>query len=128
MSGETTMQAKAANAWGDAMPDWIGELADAAEKLGLNACAKRLGYSPSVVSQAIAAKYAGDLTRVETKVRGALMGETVTCPVLGEIGRNQCLDWQGKPRAVTNAVRTRVYRACRSGCPHSRLKPEGGTC
>ena len=124
MSGELTMQDKATAAWGDAMPDWIGELADTAGRLGLNACAKKLGYSPSVVSQAIAAKYAGDLTKVETKVRGALMGETVDCPVLGAIGRDRCLDWQGKPRAVTNALRSQVYRACRSGCPHSRLKRE----
>jgi hypothetical protein len=117
-----TMQDKAANAWGGTAPDWVGELAAMAQTQGLNACASRLGYSPAVISQTIGNKYGGDLSKVEDKVRGALMGATVACPILGEIGRDNCLDWQRKPRAVTNAIRTRVYRACRSGCPHSKLK------
>ncbi len=117
-----SMQDKAAHAWGGTAPDWVGELAAMAQVQGLNACASRLGYSPAVISQTIGNKYRGDLSKVEDKVRGALMGATVVCPVLGEIGRDACLTWQGKPRAVTNAIRTRVYRACRSGCAHSRLK------
>lgn len=119
-----TMQEKAERAWGT-VPDWVGELAELAERHGLNACASRLGYSPAVISQTIGNKYRGDLTKLEDKVRGALMGATVHCPVLGEIGRDVCLSWQGKERATTNAMRARLYRACRDGCPHSRLKGGG---
>ncbi|MBD8890921.1 transcriptional regulator [Roseibium litorale] len=117
-----SMREKTAVAWGAAVPDWVSELAEMAELQGLNACAARLGYSPAVISQTLGNKYRGDMTKVEDKVRGALMGATVRCPVLGEIGRDTCLNWQGKPRAVTNAIRTQVYHACRKNCPHSRLK------
>jgi len=117
-----TMQQKASSAWNDQVPEWVSELASLADREGLNACARRLGYSAAVISQTISAKYPGDLSKVEDKVRGALMGSVVDCPVLGEIGRDTCLSWQKKPRAVTNAMRTKLHRACRSGCPHSRLK------
>ncbi|ADZ70092.1 hypothetical protein [Polymorphum gilvum] len=117
-----TMTEKARAAWGPALPDWVRELAELATRSGLNACARRLGYSSTTISQVISAKYPGDLERLEETVRGALMGKTVGCPVLGEIGLDACLAWQAKPRAVTNAIRSRVYRACRSNCPHSRLK------
>lgn len=128
MTAPVSMIEKAQMAWGETLPDWISELARLAAGHGLNACAERLGYSAAVVSQAIANKYPGDMKKLEGKVRGALMGETVTCPVLGEIGRDACLDWQAKPRAHTNAVRTRVYRACRGGCPHSRLPQRSRPC
>ncbi|QFT70717.1 hypothetical protein FIU93_28290 [Labrenzia sp. THAF35] len=120
-----SMQQKAANAWADGVPDWVAELAIMAECEGLNACASRLGYSPAVISQTISNKYRGDLSKLEDKVRGALMGVTVDCPVLGKIGRHICLDWQAKPRAVTNSTRSKLYRACRNRCPHSRLKGGG---
>jgi uncharacterized protein involved in cysteine biosynthesis len=122
MNALLPMADKAQAAWGENMPDWIGELASLADTESVTACARRIGYSPAVISQTIGNKYRGDLTKVEDKVRGALMGLTVSCPVLGSIGRHVCLDWQAKPRAITNSTRTRVYRACRSGCPHSRLK------
>ncbi|WP_298815431.1 hypothetical protein [uncultured Roseibium sp.] len=41
------------------------------------------------------------------------------------IRRDRCLNWQTKPRAITNATRTKMYHACRNGCPHSRLKGGG---
>lgn len=119
-----TMQQKAAQAWGT-VPDWIAELAELAETQGLNACASRLGYSAAVISQTLSNTYRGNLSNVEGKVRGALMGATVDCPVLGQIGRDVCLSWQAKERATTNAMRARLYRACRDGCPHSRLKGGG---
>ncbi|MBD8890174.1 transcriptional regulator [Roseibium litorale] len=115
------MAAKAEDAW-TIVPDWVSELALMADAKGLASAAGRIGYSTAVVSQVIGAKYPGDLTKVEDKVRGALMGLTVICPVLGEIGRDYCLSQQAKPFAATNSTRTRVYRACRSGCLHSGLK------
>jgi lambda repressor-like predicted transcriptional regulator len=124
MNLEPTMLDKAQAAWGPEMPDWVRELAGLASRTSLNAAAKRLGYSPATLSQTLANKYPGDLERLAATVRGALMGERVVCPVLGTIGRDACLAWQSKPRAVTNAVRTRVFRACRSGCPNSRLRSQ----
>lgn len=122
MTSNLTMMEKANFAWNGTPPDWVSELAQMANSKGLNSVAQRLGYSAAVISQTIGNKYPGDLSKVEDKVRGALMGEKVTCPVLGAIGRDQCLNSQSLPRAVTNSIRTRLYRACRNNCPHSRLK------
>jgi hypothetical protein len=113
---------KAAAAWPAPLPDWLAELAATLDAKGLRVTAKIIGYSASALSQAISDTYRGDIERVAEKVRGALMGFEVECPVLGAIGRHQCLDNQKLPFAVTNAVRTRLYHACRRGCPHSRIR------
>lgn len=112
---------KARAAYGD-VPDWVEELAAEATATSLKAAAKRIGYSDAVLSHVFSGSYSGDLARVEEKVRGALMGVTVMCPVLGEIGRDHCLDQQKMPFSATSSIRSKLYRACRSGCPHSRIK------
>lgn len=122
MNRQLTMLEKTRLAWNGAPPEWVEELALLANKEGLNGCARRLKYSGAVISQTLGNKYGGDLDRLEATVRGALMQETVHCPVLGDIGRDICLQHQKAKRAYTNSVRTRLYKACRSGCPHSRLK------
>jgi hypothetical protein len=119
---KTDFVAKARAAYGDALPDWVEELAVEATNTSQVLAAKKIGYSSSLLSHVFAATYSGDIGRVEAKVRGALMGATVICPILGEIGRNVCLDEQKKPRSATSSVRSKLYRACRSGCPHSRIK------
>jgi hypothetical protein len=119
-----SMVDKADVAWGSA-PDWVRELAGLADREGLSGAGARISYSPATTSQVINRKYRGDLSRVEERVRGALMGLTVDCPVLGDLSRDQCLDWQGKPYAPTSAHRVRMYRACHAGCPHSRVKGGG---
>lgn len=121
-SPKTDFVAKAHAAWNGNAPAWVEEVARAATATSQVAVAKRIGVSVSLVSYLLANKYVGDLERVEARVRGALMNEIVACDALGEIGRDQCLDEQAKPFAATSSLRTRVYRACRAGCPHSRLK------
>lgn len=113
---------KATTAWGPTMPDEVRELALYVDRNTGAAAAKAIGYSPAVVSNMLAARYPGDLDAVFAKIRGALMGEVVICPVLGEVGRHRCLSEQRMPFATSNSARARVYRACRSGCPHSRIK------
>ena len=121
---DLTMLEKARAAWGDETPDWIEELARLADELGLKSAGKRIGYSASTVSEVLRGVFRGSIQRVEQKVRGALMGVVVECPMLGEIGRDQCLDWQKRKFAATNAMRMQVYHACRSGCRNARL--DGG--
>lgn len=120
-TADRTMAEKACLAWGSP-PDWVAELAALADREGLRGAEKRIGYSASCISTVINKRYRGDMARVEESVRGALMGHVVGCPALGEIGRDQCLAWQKKPFAATSSIRAAVYRACRSGCPHSALK------
>lgn len=113
--------ARAHEGWGDTPPDWIIELAKAAMETNQRVTGDKIGYSSSVVSQAISRTYAGDIDRVEEKVRGALMKQKVSCPILVEVARDTCLNWQKKPIAGTSSLRMKMYRACRSGCPNSRL-------
>lgn len=104
-------------------PDWIAALRTECARSTQAAVARRLGYSPTVVNQALRGGYAGDVERLREVVEGALMGRTVDCPVIGDLPRDRCLDHQIRPFAATNPLRTALYRACRSGCPHSRLEP-----
>ncbi|MCR5855963.1 transcriptional regulator [Mesorhizobium sp. J428] len=117
---------KAAAAWGTLLPEWVAELARLADREGLSGAGRHIGYSASAVSTVIANKYRGDMGSVAGKVRGAVMSETVNCPVLGEIGRDRCLDWQKKPFAATSSHRVQMFKACRGGCPNARQKPDGG--
>ena len=79
----------------------------------------------AVVSSALLGNYKGSLRKLEAKVRGAFMGAVVDCPVLGEIERDRCETEQGRKFFGTSANRARLYRACRGGCPNSRLKGGG---
>ncbi|WDR00721.1 transcriptional regulator [Devosia sp. J2-20] len=116
---------KATEAFDGNPPEWIVALAARADLTGLDGAAEAIGYSGSLVSTVLRNIYKGDVGRVEEKVRGALLGLTVDCPVIGEMSRHTCLDWQGKPKAATSALRMRMYHACRNNCPHFR--PKGGT-
>lgn len=116
--------AKARGAWGAALPAWVIALAEHCNRTSATSAAKKLGYSTAVVSHVIANTYAGDLGRVAEKAKGAFMGATVRCPVLGDIRRDRCLDEQQKKFTGSSSIRSKLYRACRSGCPHSLLKQE----
>lgn len=119
---DRTFMQKAADAWGD-VTDWMFELASMADRDGLKSTASAIGYSPAVVSFVLNNKYGkGDIGAVEQRVRGAMMGLKVECPILGEIGRDRCLQEQQEPFRATSAFRAQIFHECRSGCPHARLK------
>lgn len=116
-----TARARAREAWGEALPDWVDVLAEECDLRSARVVAKRIGYSDAVVSAVLGCKYRGDLGKVEAKVRGALMGEIVHCPVLDEITKDRCIAEQGRKFAATSSTRAKLFRACRAGCEHSRL-------
>ncbi len=99
------------------IPPWVLALAEACDKTSQGKVAKRLGVSAAVVNQVLGDSYKGRLDRVETRVRGELMRETVLCPVLGEISKRDCLDHQGRKFHATNRLRVQLFRACRT-CPN----------
>lgn len=113
--------AKAQAAWGDRLPDWVAALARECDRTSQNLAAKRVDYSSTAVSQVINGKYSGDLTAIEQAVRGVLMAATVECPVVGALASDACLNHQRAPWSPHNPQRIAFYRACRQGCPHSRL-------
>ncbi|MBK5949029.1 hypothetical protein CH339_04875 [Rhodobium orientis] len=111
---------KARAAHGDKLPDWIEELARQADAAGLKGAGAPISYSPATVSQVIGGTYRGDLSRVEEMVRGAFMKANVDCPVLGRIGRDDCLKNQKARLSTASPLSNRLYWACRAGCPHAR--------
>jgi hypothetical protein len=117
-----TASARAALAWGDRMPAWIEVLADACDQSSQAKVATRLAVSAALVSLVLNARYGGDLAGIEQRVRGAFMGVSAACPVLGEIPIDECLGHQARTYSPTNHQRIAVYRACRAGCPSSKIK------
>lgn len=117
---------KARVAYPAGVPIFVMVLAEEANRKSLTAAAKAIGYSDGLVSNVISNTYGAGTDRIEAKVRGALMHEKVLCPIIGEIGRDRCLDEQAMPKLATSSIRSKLYRACRNGCPHSRIKTEVG--
>lgn len=110
-------------AWGDEAPREIVILAENCDALGSQSlAAQKLGYSPAVISSALRRKYRGSYPKLYEAITGAWMGRSVTCPVLGPISGSDCLKHQKVARPA-NAQEVRLFRACRSGCPHSDKAP-----
>ena len=104
------------------VPEWVMALAEACMHATQKTVGDKIGYSGTTVSQVISNSYPGDIENVEARVRGALMSETVFCPAInGELGRDICRHWQRRPFSTASANAVRMYQACRSGCPNSRL-------
>lgn len=102
--------------------DWIEALAAECARVGSQAkVARDLGYSPSTLSLVLKGTYPGSTAAIEAVVRGRLMSSVVDCPVVGELPTDQCQRHQQAPWAPHNPQRIAFFRACRSGCPHSRL-------
>lgn len=98
---------------------WLDELRRYRDQYGGVRAAAAIGYSPAVVSQVLKGTYKGDLQAVKAKVEGALLGLTVDCPVVGELTRNRCLEYQRLPFAASNPLRVRFAQMCPI-CPHYR--------
>ncbi|OBS10816.1 hypothetical protein [Acidihalobacter prosperus] len=94
------------------MTDWIEVLREACADRGQRAVSTEIDYSTSVISQVLNGLYKGDLTRVQAAVEGALMGATVSCPVIGEMPRQRCIEYQRSPYAPTNPMRVQLFRTC----------------
>ena len=107
-----------------AAPDWLLLLAQEVDRTNQSKAARRIDYTPSVISQVLKGSYRGNLENVEAAVRGALGGETVECPVLGEISLHICIREQKRPLRPSSTVRIRTWRHCHGvgvpKCPHSR--------
>lgn len=100
-------------------PDWLAVLSAHCKAHGQRKTAEAIGYSAGVVSQVLKGKYPGDLRAVQIKVEGALMGLSVDCPVVGDLPRNRCLEYQRQGFAATNHLRVQLAKTCPK-CPNRR--------
>lgn len=99
--------------------NWRDVLKDEVGRKNQIVVADELGYSTSVISQVLKDKYTGDTDKVRAKVEGMYMGSTVTCPVVGTMPRNRCIEQQGKPFAATNPTRVQMFYTCPK-CPNNQ--------
>lgn len=104
--------------------EWVARLRAECKRTSQTVVARKVNYSPTVVNRILKGNYEGDMRAVQKAVEGALMGATVSCPVLRTIPANKCLEIQGQPFAATNPQRVQLYKACRAGCVNSRLTKE----
>ncbi|WP_425091978.1 hypothetical protein [Tropicimonas sp. S265A] len=112
---------RALDGWGPQLPDWIFVLVEQCEIASQNKVAKRISYTPAVVSQVIGNCYAGQIENVEQRVRAVFMNPAHNCPaMLEEISAETCLHWQlkaTKPFRAGPPLMVRMYRAC-PRCAH----------
>ncbi len=117
----TTSMATAVASWGEALPDWVADLARECEATSQNNVAGRMGYSSALISQLLRAKYPGNLAAVKEIFEGVFQNSTVECPALGDIPSQDCRAYRAKSRDFqgTSHFRARMYRAC-GGCARNQ--------
>ena len=97
-------------------PRWMQELRKHCNQKSQRKVAYELDYSPTVISQVLKGIYQGNIKKFEQTVRGAYLGETVNCPVLGELEKNRCIEYQNQKMNNVNPLRVLLFKACNGGC------------
>jgi hypothetical protein len=95
------------------MTENMALLRKAVESDGQAAVARKLGYSPSAVNQALKGTYGGSLDNLMRRVAETYGHGTVQCPVMGEISLRRCAEERRKPFGATSPQRVKLYVACR---------------
>ena len=106
--------------------NWLDALRRACAESSQAAVARQLGVSAAMINQTLKGTYKGNIGRLRTLVEGILQTQTVSCPVLDNLPKHKCLEYQDRDPKLTfgNPLILQFYRACRSGCPHSKLPKE----
>lgn len=106
---------------------WLDVLRQQVEARSQGRVADELGVSKTQISQVLNGKYPADPADLRRKVEGHYMKVTVECPVLGTIPVHECKAHQKAEFGAHNPLRVRLYRACRAGCPNSKLEATART-
>lgn len=94
--------------------DWLGALRAEVERSSQVRAAQRIGLSPATVSQVLSGQYKADAQRIARRVRGALLGETVECPVALEMPLHICQGIQDRRAGkFGNPVWARAQLCCK---------------
>lgn len=106
---------------------WLRELRAEVQRTSQARTAERLGISEATVSQVLSGTYKADTLRIERRVRGELLGDTVECPVMYDVSLRVCQDMQErKASQAANPQALQCHAACRGlgrfarngQCPH----------
>ena len=101
---------------------WLDFLADEAARTSIAATARRLGYSRTAVSLALAGKYPGSTDRLAATVLDIL--GRLACPHLErEVTPGECAV-NGGQMPTSSPAALRLWRACQT-CPHNTTRRPG---
>lgn len=87
--------------------------------------AAKCGISGTAVNQIIKGSYKGNIENVAEKVSGALLEQSVICPVLDVITTDICANHRNKGFKPNNPMRVQLYRACQSCANNPKNKSKG---
>jgi hypothetical protein len=97
---------------------WLDVLQRQCQGRQIAEVASELGYSRGAISMALHGKYPGDTKHIQAAVERMYPSDTVSCPVLGELDRDQCQFHQSRPMGgAPGGARMRLYLSCKS-CPN----------
>ncbi len=99
---------------------WLTALQVEVRATNQGRAADRLGLSEATLSQVLSGSYAAATTRIERRVRGTLMGDTCTCPVMGTVSTRVCQDVQERRPPIANPQHAQAWHACRGRGPFTR--------
>ncbi|GAB5433159.1 MAG: hypothetical protein EpisKO_25290 [Epibacterium sp.] len=119
MSADAFAMNKARIGWHGNIPDWVEALAAECDLTSQAKTANRLGYSAGAVNLVLSNRYGASTDTIEQSVRGVLMAEKVTCPAMGEIGKDVCRMWRERSRtfSAANSQHVKMFKTCPK-CPH----------
>ena len=101
---------------------WLDELKKRVDMTSMTVVAKEMGLSKATISLVINGKYNGNMDRVQLLTESIYLGHNVECPVLGLIPKHKCIAHQEAKHVGSTPQGIQLYKACRSGCPHSKLE------
>jgi hypothetical protein len=78
-----------------------------------------LNVSRATLSLVLSGKYPSPTDRIELIVLEVYGDAKVVCPVMGEISKKRCTRESQMPNTLSNPIRARIYRACRT-CPNNK--------
>ena len=94
---------------------WLAALREEAEKTSKAEAGKKIGYSRTAVSLALAGKYRGGTEKLAAAVLKNLVGR-VACPFYGtDISADKCDEHSRRPMSTSSPHDLKLWRACQ-GC------------
>lgn len=107
----------------DTSADWYVALANEVGRTSQNKAATRIGVNASYINMVLNDKpFPGRLDRFIARIEGALLHQTVMCPVVGEMSKDVCESHQSRPFSSHNTMRVRIWKACNYTCTISRVR------
>lgn len=97
---------------------WFKALTKEVEKTSQSKAGTKCSISGTAVNQVLKGTYKGSIENVKEKVAGALLENSVICPVLDVITTDICAKYRNAKFSPNNAMRVQLYRACQN-CKHN---------